>query len=257
MTRDGDSARLTGHALEAGVRLTRAEFERRYALCPHIKKAELIEGMVRMPSPVRYEVHGKPHAAILGPMLVYAAHTPGVGVADNTTVRLDPDNEPQPDVLLRIEVPALRQSVIDADGYVQGAPELVAEISAASALHGSTFPATGETPALPCASAVGEAPPAEGSYDLGDKLHAYARNGVREYIVWRTRERRIDWFELGRSPQARLREHAGGTIHSRVFPGLRIAVTALLEGDMANVLATVQEGVGSPEHRRFVARLGG
>ena len=214
--------------LEAGVRLTRAEFERRYALCPHIKKAELIDGMVRIPSPVRYEVHGKPHAAILGPISVYAAHTPGVGVADNTTVRLDPDNEPQPDVLLRIETPALRQSLIDADGYVQGAPELVAEISAASASH-----------------------------DLGDKLRAYARNGVREYIVWRTRERRIDWFELGGSPPARLREDAEGTVHSRVFPGLRIAVTALLEGDIAAVLAKVRDGIGSPEHREFVARLSG
>ena len=228
MARGGARGQTPGPPLTAGVRLTRAEFERRYALCPDIKKAELIEGMVRIPSPVRYDVHGKPHAAIVGPMSVYAAHTPGVGVADNTTVRLDPENEPQPDVMLRIESPSLSQSLIDADGYIQGAPELVAEISAASAAH-----------------------------DLGDKLRAYARNGVREYIVWRTRERRIDWFELGGSPQATLREDADGTIQSRVFPGLRIAVTALLEGDMASVLAKVQEGVHSPEHREFVARLSG
>ena len=213
--------------LEAGQRLTRIEFERRYALCPDIKRAELIEGIVRMPSPVRYEVHGKPHAAILGPLYVFAAHTPSVGVADNTTVRLDAANEPQPDVLLRIESPALRQSVLDADGYIQDAPELVAEVSATSA-----------------------------SYDLHDKLRVYQRNGVREYIVWRTRERQIDWFALAGDAYRQLSADSDGVIHSRVFPGLRIAVTALIHGDTSTVLAKVREGLRSPQHREFVAHLG-
>ena len=209
-----------GSPLAAGQRLTRVEFETRYALCSRIKKAELIEGIVRMPSPVRYDVHGKPHAAILGPMFV--------GVVDNTTVRLDPDNEPQPDVLLRVESPALRQSAIDADGYIQGAPELVAEIAATSASH-----------------------------DPHEKLPVYQRDGVREYIVWRTREHRIDWFELGEGSYQPLPADPDGVIHSGVFPGLRIAVTALLDGDIATVLAKVREGLRSSEHREFVARLGG
>ena len=214
--------------LKHGERLTRDEFERRYASCPDIKKAELIEGTVRMPPPVRYEVHGKPHAAILGPLWVYAAHTPGVGAADNATVRLDANNEPQPDVMLRIESPALRQSVVDADGYIQDAPDLVAEVSASSA-----------------------------PYDLGDKLRAYRRNGVREYIVWQTRERSIDWFALVADTYRPLPADADGVIQSRAFPGLRIAVTALIDGDLATVLVKARGGIGSPEHRAFVARLGG
>ena len=47
----GDTATLP---LENGDRLTRAEFERRYAAMPRLKKAELIEGIVYVPSPVRY-----------------------------------------------------------------------------------------------------------------------------------------------------------------------------------------------------------
>src|SRR5262250_2667499 len=88
--------------LENGDRLTRPEFERRYEAMPHLKKAELIEGVVYVPSPVRYEGHGRQHSAILTWLGVYMASTPGVGAGDNTTVRLDLDNEPQPDALLRL-----------------------------------------------------------------------------------------------------------------------------------------------------------
>jgi hypothetical protein len=89
--------------LESGDRLTRPEFERRYQLMPHIKKAELIEGVVYVASPVRMANHGRPHAQIVGWLMVYSAATPGVDLADNATVRLDIDNEPQPDALLRLE----------------------------------------------------------------------------------------------------------------------------------------------------------
>ena len=153
--------------LENGDRLTRCEFERRYALRPDLKKAQLIEGIVYMPSPVRFATHGEPHAAILGVLLHYSAFTPGVSVGDNATVRLDLDNEPQPDALLRIEPETGGRSRLSDDDYVEGAPELIVEIAASSA-----------------------------SIDLHDKLRAYRRNGVQEYVVWRTQERRIDWFEL-------------------------------------------------------------
>ena len=89
--------------LENGDRLTRTEFERRYQVLPEVKKAELVEGVVYMASPVRYQQHGKPHSQIITWLQVYAAATPGVEVADNTTVRLDLDNEPQPDALLRLD----------------------------------------------------------------------------------------------------------------------------------------------------------
>lgn len=89
--------------LENGDRLSRHEFERRYTAMSHLKKAELIEGVVYMASPVRHKSHGKPHAAIMAWLSDYWIATPGVDLGDNTTVRLDLDNEPQPDALLRIE----------------------------------------------------------------------------------------------------------------------------------------------------------
>ena len=212
--------------LENGDRLTRCEFERRYALRPELKKAQLIEGIVYMPSPVRFATHGEPHAAILGVLLHYSAFTPGVSVGDNATVRLDLDNEPQPDVLLRIEPEAGGRSRLSDDDYVEGPPELIVEIAASSA-----------------------------SIDLHDKLRAYRRNGVQEYLVWRTQEQRIDWFELADGDYRPLPADDAGVVRSRVFPGLRLAVPALLTGDLATALRALQAGIDTDEHRRFVARL--
>ena len=104
--------------VESGDRLTRPDFERRYQAMPHIKKAELIEGVVYVASPVRIANHGRPHAQIIGWLMVYSAATPGVDLADNATVRLDIDNEPQPDALLRLEPEAGGNSRISEDDYV-------------------------------------------------------------------------------------------------------------------------------------------
>jgi len=212
-------------ALENGARLTRCEFERRYAAQRDIKKAELIEGIVFMPSPVRL-IHAEPHAAMHGLLVYYCAFTPGARVADNATVRLDFDNEPQPDVLLRIEPEAGGQSRVSDDGYLEGAPELVVEVAASSA-----------------------------SIDMHAKLHAYRRNGVREYLVWRTEERRIDVFELVDGEYRPLAADDAGVVHSRIFAGLRFAIDALLDGNIAEALAVLGEGVQSVEHRQFVDRL--
>ena len=213
-------------ALDHGDRLTRREFERRYAARPDLKKAELIEGVVCMPSPVRFPDHAEPHAAIQGVLLHYGAFTPGVRVGGNATVRLDLDNEPQPDVLMRIAESAGGRSRVGDDGYVEGAPELVVEVSASTE-----------------------------SIDLHAKLRAYLRNGVQEYVVWRTREKRIEWFELAEGEYRPLPRDDRGVIESRVFPGLRLAADALLEGDVAGALAELDKGIHSAEHRRFVARL--
>ena len=221
----GPSAVARVPALENGDRLTRPEFERRYAVRPDIKKAELIEGVVFIPSPVSLS-HAEPHLAINALLLVYAAFTAGVRGADNATVRLDLDNEPQPDVLLRLEPHAGGQSRVSDDGYLEAAPELIVEIAASSA-----------------------------SIDLHAKLHAYRRNGVREYVVWRTQERRIDWFQLTDGEYQPLSPDADGVVRSQVFPGLRVAVGELLNGDVAGALAVLNKGIGSPEHRRFVDRL--
>lgn len=212
--------------LESGDRLTRQEFERRYAAMPQIKKAELIEGVAYVASPVRIKNHGRPHAQIIGWLLTYTAATPGVDLADNATVRLDADNEPQPDVLLRIEPEVGGNSRISDDDYVEGAPELIAEIAASSA-----------------------------SYDLKDKLNAYRRNGVQEYIVWQIYENRLDWFKLEEGRYLLLEPDADGVIRSVVFPGLWLAVPALQQGNLAVVLAVLQQGLQTAEHQVFIEKL--
>lgn len=212
--------------LENGDRLSRCEFERRYECRPDIKKAELIEGIVYLSLPVRARSHGEPHAHIMTWLGVYCAATPGVHLADNATVRLDLDNEPQPDALLRLEPDTGGRSAITADDYIEGAPELIVEVAASSA-----------------------------AYDLHDKLQVYRRNGVQEYLVWQVYDRRLDWFQWTQDGYAALTPDSSGVIHSQMFPGLQLAVPALLRGDMAQVLAILQKGLGTPEHRTFAARL--
>ena len=223
----GGSAHATRPpVLENGDRLTRAEFERRYDARPDLKKAELIEGVVHMPSPTRSAGHARPHAAVMFWLGTYALATPGVQVNDNPTVRLDLDNEPQPDAALLVDPEAGGQARVDEDDYVEGAPELVAEIAASSA-----------------------------SYDLHDKLHVYRRSGMREYLVWRTLDGRFDWFELADGVYRPRPPDAAGVVNSGVFPGLRLATDALLRGDLPDVLAAQQAALGEPAHAAFAERL--
>jgi Uma2 family endonuclease len=214
--------------LETGDHLTRAEFERRYRAMRHVKKAELIEGIVYMASPLHFLTHSEPHAHIIAWLGVYRATTPGVRLGDNATVRLDLDNEVQPDALLRIDHPRLRSSLIDEDDYVQGPPELVVEIAGTTATH-----------------------------DLRNKLNVYRRNGVREYIAWQVYDQTITWFHLRDEVYTPLPLDEQGVMRSIVFPGLWLSAPAMLAGDLATVLATVQSGLQSAEHAEFVALLQG
>ncbi|MBW4550372.1 MAG: Uma2 family endonuclease [Aphanocapsa sp. GSE-SYN-MK-11-07L] len=209
--------------LESGDRLTRAEFERRYEATLEKFKAELIEGVVYVASPVR-AFHGTPHAALVTWLGVYWTATPSVSAADNTTTRLDLDNEPQPDALLRIEIGG--NSTISEDGYIEGAPELVAEIATSSA-----------------------------AIDLGAKKNAYRRNGVQEYLVWQTFENRFSWFRLQAEEFVSVEPDSDGMIRSSSFPGLWLAVPALLEGRMIEVLNGLQMGIADPIHQAFVQAL--
>ena len=212
--------------LKHGDRLTRDEFERRYEAMPHLKKAERIEGVVYMPSPVRIDLHGRPHAQIMAWLGAYWIATPGVDLADNSTVYLDSNNEPQPDALLRIEPAQGGRSRIIDKGYVEGPPELIVEIAGTSA-----------------------------DYDLQDKLEVYRRCGVQEYIVWQTQDRRLDWFQLVNGEYVAFVPNAEGVIESQVFPGLRLAVAALLAGDRAHVSSELQTGLQTTAHAAFVERL--
>ncbi len=213
--------------LHSGDRLTRRQFEHRYTATPEKFKAELVEGVVYVSSPISI-AHAEPHGFVVAWLGAYCAATPGAKLADNATVRLDPENEVQPDALLRIEKDRGGRSVVSDEGYLEGAPELIVEIAATSA-----------------------------SYDLHDKLRAYRRNGVQEYAVWQVYDRKLDWFELKEGEYEPLAPDANDTIHSRVFPGLRLAVKPLLEGNLAAVLAELHKGLATPEHSAFVEKLAG
>ncbi len=212
--------------LNNGDRMSRHEFELRYAAMPSVKKAELIEGVVYMPSPVRYKSHGEPHGHVLTWLGVYAAFTPYVAVADNATVRLDLENEPQPDVCLRIEETAGGLSSISEDDYIEGPPELIVEIAASSA-----------------------------AYDLHDKLRAYKRNGILEYLVWRVENEAFDWFVLVEGNYKALQMNEQGIIASPTFAGLTLNVPALLSSDLAKVIDDVQANIKTKKHEGFVERL--
>jgi Uma2 family endonuclease len=211
--------------LEAGDHLTREEFERRYEATPGIKKAELIEGVVyTAPPAVRWDYHGSPHAALVGCLNYYRAATPGLQIGDNSSVRLDLDNEPQPDIALIIE-PRYGGQAKFSDGLLEGAPELVAEISGSSV-----------------------------SIDMNLKLRVYRRNGVREYIVWRVKERAIDWFSVKNGQYIPLTP-VDGILRSEIFPGLWLDPQALINDEPLAALRVLQKGLESPEHSRFVELL--
>lgn len=195
--------------LEAGDHLTREEFHRRYLARPDIKKAELIDGVVYMPSPVRLDQHGEPHGFIVGWLELYVSLTPGIRLGDNTTVYLDGRAEVQPDAFLVRPMPGGPN--MNEDGYVEGAPQLVVEVSASSA-----------------------------TYDLHVKKEAFRRNGVREYVVWRVLDGAIDWFRLQDGDYVQIGPDADGTIESAQFPGLRLHVQSMLAGDLAAVLSRVR-----------------
>lgn len=216
----------TALPLEAGDRLDRAEFHRRYLATPAIRKAELVEGIVYVPSPLRVDQHALPDAAVGHWLSTYAVATPGVRVAHNATVLLDDRNEVQPDVLAFIDRDRGGRSEITRDGYLAGPPELVVEIAASSA-----------------------------SYDNHVKRSAYERAGIQEYVLWRTLDRAVDWWALVDGRYEPLPRDAQGLVASRVLPGLVLDVAALLADDLAGVVAAQQARHGSPAHAAFVAKL--
>ncbi len=206
--------------LQSGDRLSRDEFERRYAASP-IQNAELIEGVVYVASLLRFQQHAEPHSRLHGWVWTYQVATPGLSLGIEPTVRLDADNEVQPDIALMRSVGG--QTRIDADGYVEGAPELVIEIAASCA-----------------------------AIDLGDRKQVYQRSGVQDYLVWQVFENRLDWFQLVNGEYQPLQPNHDGILRSASFPGLWLAIAPLLSGEMSHVLSVLQQGLASPAHLQFV-----
>lgn len=217
---------LTVPPLENGDRLSRDEFERRYAVMPEGCRAELIEGIVFMAAALRLKSHGLPHSWLNAWLTNYQIATVGTIVGDAVTVRMDMKNEPQPDLALIIDPDCGGQTRLTADDYIEGAPELLAEVAASTV-----------------------------SIDLGAKKTAYERNGVREYLVWRVLDQQVDWFRLEGGRYVDVLADADGITRSQVFPGLWLDRATLLRGDMPTVLSTLQAGIASAEHGEFLARL--
>jgi hypothetical protein len=213
--------------LESGDRLTAAEFERRYHAMPNVKKAELIDGEVHMPSPVSWNNHGSPHLDACVWLGTYKVHTPGVDAGDNATVRLDNKNQPQPDLTLIVLPEYGGRTEFDDKGYLEGAPELVFEVSASTE-----------------------------SIDMNKKWQMYRRVGVLEYVVWRVYDEAIDWFSFGSGASDRIvADPADGLLKSRVFSGLWLDATALVQRDLAKAIASLMLGIQSEAHAEFARAL--
>jgi len=209
--------------LRAGQRLTVREFMRRWEAMPEIKFAELIDGVVYMPSPVTSE-HGSTELGTVTWLGMYVASTPGcAGGSQATWLMLE--SVPQPDSYLWIRPEYGGQSTIEGK-YHAGAPELAAEICLTSA-----------------------------AYDLGPKMALYQTAGVREYVAVLVEEEEIRWHRLVKGVYELCRPTSKGVFRSKVFPGLWLDRPALWKYDMARVLQTLERGLRSAEHAAFVKKL--
>jgi Uma2 family endonuclease len=209
--------------LVAGDKLTREEFLRRWEAMPEVKRAELVGGIVYMPSPV-----SRQHAVtenLLGTWVgVYSAHTPGCEAGNNATWHMLRD-APQPDIDLRILPEYGGRSRMEGR-FPRGTPELLSEV---------------------CLSST--------AYDLHQKKDLYREAGVNEYVAVLLWEQEVRWHQLVDDAYHTLAAGPDGIIRSVIFPGLWLDVPALLAADASRVLATLQRGLLSSEHTAFIARL--
>lgn len=208
LRRPAPRRRLPLMPLENGEQLHSAAFLRRFEAMTDVKKAELVEGTVYMPSPVRADLHGEPDGLLHGWLGHYAMLQDQLKFYSNTTLLLDAENTVQPDGILCSAPRAGGVVWLNDKGYLCGAPELVCEVAASTT-----------------------------SLDLHQKFRAYCRNGIAEYLVWLTVERRFLWFVLEDAEYVPLEPDASGILKSRRFPGLVLDTKAALKGQAAKVIA--------------------
>jgi len=210
--------------LVAGQRLDQATFHERYEAMPPGLRAELIDGVVSMPSPVGNQ-HSRAHPFSLFWLLCYEEKTPGVEAFSDATTLLGPRSEPQPDALLRILPECGGQTVVHPT-FVRGVPELILEVSYSSRYT-----------------------------DLGPKLDDYERAGVLEYVVRALEPDEVLWHVLLEGRLVAVPPDADGLYRSRAFPGLWLDPQGLLMHDTRRLRAVIDQGVATAEHAAFVARL--
>jgi hypothetical protein len=210
-------------SLQNGDRLTQPEFHALYAKMPEDCRAELIQGIVYMASPVK-AAHAESHLAFGALFTMYTVATPGVRAADNASVILSKSDEPQPDLHLRILVEYGGRVELDDDGYLVGGPELVCEVSDSTR-----------------------------SLDLNSKRLTYLQAGVKEYLVVNLHDQRLHWFDLATNQE--LSADSDGVLRMRQFPGFWIDSKAVFPENLKQLFATLNAGLASPEHAAFVAKL--
>jgi Uma2 family endonuclease len=210
--------------LVEGQRLDQPTFHALYEAMPAGTRAELIDGVVHMPSPVGL-AHGLAQVPVIVWLDYYAEKTPGVQVMDNATTIMGWKSEPQPDGLLRV-VPECGGRTWNEGGFVHGAPELVVEVSKTTRY-----------------------------VDLGPKLTDYQQAGVLEYVVHAIDPDEIFWFGQEQGVLAQRAIGGDGLYRSTAFPGLWLDPQALLTGDRQRLRAVLDLGCATPEHPTFVARL--
>ncbi|MBI3465667.1 MAG: Uma2 family endonuclease [Planctomycetes bacterium] len=210
--------------LNPGDHLDQPTFHARYEAMPEGFRAELIEGIVIVPSPIKSK-HSRPDGLVHCWLATFRAATPGTEFHPNFTVILGPRSEPEPDSGLLI-LPACGGQTREEDDYIVGAPELLAEVCNTSEAQ-----------------------------DLHSKRRDYERAGVKEYVIVVVRERRVVWLVLRDGRFTTLEPDHDGIIRSTVFPGLWLDPVALLENNWDRVIEVVRQGLQSPEHAAFVDRL--
>lgn len=210
--------------LHAGDHLDQPTFHRRYEAMPSKFRAELVEGVVIVPSPLGCP-HGQSHVQILTWLGYYSMSTAGTKAYDNTTTIIDSQNEFQPDAQLVIP-PEFGGRGVTLGQYVVGAPQLALEVAATSE-----------------------------AYDLFEKFRVYERAGVQEYIVLIVREQEVRWFIRNDQRFERLSADADGILRSIAFPGLWLNTAALFGDNPAEILTTLQAGLADPAHAAFVEQL--
>jgi len=212
-------------SLENGDRLDQKTFHARYEAMPENVRAELIGGIVFMPSPQKMP-HGRFQHLISWWLGEYERATPGTQVLENSTNILSPRSEPEPDACLLILPESGGQTWVDAEQYLNGSPEWIGEVAWATE-----------------------------SIDLHAKKVDYEKAGVREYVVIALRMKRVLWFVRRRGKFKEWSPGADGILRSEVFPGLWLDPAALLRQDQERILAVLRQGLASPEHAAFVAKL--
>jgi Uma2 family endonuclease len=210
--------------LEAGQRLDQPTFHERYEAMPPSTRAELIGGVVHMPSPLRDD-HGETSRSVSGWLFHYQRFTRGIRGGDNVTDQLGAFGEPQPDCVLYIpeDLGGLSRIV---DGYLSGPPELVIEVARSSR-----------------------------AIDLGPKKRDYESAGVPEYVVIEIDPDRVHWFVLREGRYVENPPGLDALFRSEVFPGLWLDAKALFAGDLDGLIAGLERGLATPEHAAFAARL--